>query len=88
MGPERHSRAIFLPIAPGYSPPLVIESVSRRLDTSCSFAHNIRCLVQGYSSGGAMDRFAHAPLMPGDIEGYGVTAQMARRIDRMRVASE
>ena len=35
-----------------------------------------------------MDRFAHAPLMPSDVEGYGVAAQMARRIDRMRVASE
>jgi hypothetical protein len=54
----------------------------------CSFARNVRSLVQGYSSGGAMDRFAHAPLMPGDIERYGVAAQMARRIDRMRVASE
>ena len=35
-----------------------------------------------------MDRFAHAPLMPSDIEGYGVAAQMARRIDRVRVANE
>jgi len=35
-----------------------------------------------------MDRFAHAPLMPSDIEGYGVAAQMARRIDRMGVAAE
>jgi hypothetical protein len=35
-----------------------------------------------------MDRFAQAPLMPSDIEGYGVAAQMARRIDRMGVAAE
>ena len=35
-----------------------------------------------------MDRFAYAPLMASDVEGYGVAAQMARRIDRMRVASE
>jgi hypothetical protein len=35
---------------------------------------NVENLVRGYSSGGAMDRFAHAPLMPGDIEGYGVAA--------------
>ena len=53
-----------------------------------SFARNVRSLVQGYSSGGAMDRFAHAPLMPGDIEEYGVAAETARRIDRMGVASE
>ena len=88
MGPERHSRAISLPIAPGYSRALVMNWYPRRLDTSCSFARNIGSLVQGYSSGSAMNRFAHAPLMPGDIEGYGVTAQMARCIDRMRVASE
>jgi hypothetical protein len=35
-----------------------------------------------------MDRFTHAPLMASDIEEYGVAAPMARRIDRMRVASE
>ena len=35
-----------------------------------------------------MDRFAHAPLMTSDIEGYGIAAQMARRIDRMGVAAE
>ena len=35
-----------------------------------------------------MNRFAHTPLMPCDIEEYGIAAQMPRRIDRMRVASE
>src|ERR1700730_1820478 len=55
---------------------------------SYSFARNIRSLVQGNSSGGAMDRFAQAPFMPSDIEGYGVAVQMARRIDRMGVAAE
>ena len=54
----------------------------------CRFTSNTRSLVQSYSSGCAMYRFAHAPLMPSDIEGYGVAAQMARRIDRMRVSSE
>jgi len=34
-----------------------------------------------------MDRFTYAPLMPSDVEGYGAAAQMARRIDGMRVAS-
>jgi hypothetical protein len=53
-----------------------------------SFARNVRSLVQGYSSGGAMDRFAHTPFMPSDIERYGVAAQMARRIDGVGVAAE
>jgi len=35
-----------------------------------------------------MDRFAHAPLMPSDVEGYDVAAQMARRIGMMCVVSE
>jgi hypothetical protein len=35
-----------------------------------------------------MDRFAHAPHIPGDVEGYSVTAQMAGRIDMMLVANE
>ena len=66
----------------------LVMNLCSGLDTSCSFARNIGSLVQGYSSGGATNRFAHAPLMAGDIERYGVAAQMARRIDRMGVAGE
>jgi hypothetical protein len=51
-------------------------------------ARKTRSLVQSYSSGCAMDRFAHAPHMPSDVEGYSVAAQVARRIDMMRVVNQ
>jgi hypothetical protein len=51
-------------------------------------ARKARSLVQSYPCGCAMDRFAHAPLMPSDVEGYDVAAQMARRIGMMCVVSE
>ena len=60
----------------------------RRLDSFMQLRPQSSSLVQSYSSGCAMDRFAHAPHIPGDVEGYSVTAQMAGRIDMMLVANE
>jgi hypothetical protein len=51
-------------------------------------AGRAQSLVQSYSSGRAVDRFAHAPRMPSDVEGYSVAARMTCRIDLMRVVNE